>query len=58
MEQQQKHELRLRILKTAIEASNDDFRPLYEGIYSHYLENGYISKRQLENVQRVCGYLF
>ena len=58
MDQDKKHELRVKLLKTAIEASNDDFRPLYEGIYSHYLDKGYISKRQLENVQRVCGYLF
>ena len=58
MELDKRQELRRKLLDLALEASNDDFRVFYEGVRKHYLENGKISQKQLENVLRVVKYLF
>lgn len=50
--------LRKKLLNLAVESSNEEFREFYEGIRNHYLTKGYLSRKQQDNVLRVCSYLW
>lgn len=58
MTPEKKAELRTKLLNLAVEAASEDFVDFYKGIRDHYNTKGYISRKQQDNVLRVCSYLW